>query len=47
MFFKKKYNVDTTRKSFSIEMYMEGQSHKPYFIALTLQKQIIIGLIKN
>ena len=35
------------RKSFSIEMYMGGLPHEPYFIALILQRQIIIGPMKN
>ena len=35
------------RKDFSIEIYTEGPSHKPYFIALTLQEQIVIGPTKN
>jgi len=28
-------------------MYLEGLPHKPYFIAFTLQEQIIIGPIKK
>jgi len=47
MFLEKKHNTDTMRKGFSIEMYMEGLPHEPYFIVLTLQKQIIIGLMKK
>ena len=35
------------RKDFSIEMYIKGPPHKPYFIVLTLQRQIIIGLMKK
>jgi len=33
-FLEKKYNVDTMRKGFSIEMYMGGPllPHEPYFI---------------
>ena len=47
MFLEKKHNTDMMRKGFSIEMYMEGLPHEPYFIVLTLQKQIIIGLMKK
>jgi len=43
----KKHNVDTTRKGFPIEMYLGGLPHEPYFIALTLQEQIIIGPTKK
>jgi len=43
----KKYNMDTTRKESPIKMYSEGPPHEPYFIALTLQGQIIIGPIKK
>ena len=46
-FFEKKYNIDTTRKCFPIEMYIGELPHEPYFIALTLQRQIIIGPIKK
>ena len=47
VFLEKKYNADTTRKGFSIKMYVGGPPHKPYFIMLTLQRQIIIGPIKK
>ena len=35
------------RKRFLIEMYMEEPPYEPYFIALTLQGQIIIGPTKK
>ena len=46
-FFKKKYNTDIIRKKFLIEMYIGELPHKPYFIALTLQEQIIVGPTKK
>jgi len=36
VFLEKKNNVDTTRKGFPIEMYIEGPLHKLYFVTLTL-----------
>jgi len=47
VFFKKKHNADTIRKGFPIKIYMGGPSYKPYFIALTLQGQIVIGPTKK
>jgi len=47
VFLEKKHNIDIIRKSFPIEMYMGGLPHEPYFIALILQRQIIIGPMKN
>ena len=47
MFLEKKHNLNTTRKGFSIKMYMEGPSHEPYFIVLTLWEQIIIEPMKK
>jgi len=44
---KQKHNADTTRKGLPIEIYSGSPSHKPYFITLTLQGQIIIGLTKK
>ena len=44
---KRKYNADTTRKGFPIEMYMGDLPHEPYFITLTLQGQLIMGPIKK
>ena len=35
------------RKEFLIEIYTEGSSHKPYFIVLTLQGQLIIRSTKK
>ena len=46
-FLKEKHNVDTTRKGFLIEIYMEGSPHKPYFIVLTLWEEIIIRPTKK
>ena len=36
-----------TRKGLPIKIYIGGPSHKLYFITLTLQGQIIIGLTKK
>jgi len=36
-----------TRQGFLIEMYTRKLSHELYFIALTLQGKIIIGLTKK
>jgi len=47
VFLKKKYNANTTRKGFPIEMYMRRLSHKPYLIVLTLWGQIIIEPTKK
>ena len=47
MFLKKKHNADTMRKDFPIKMYIEGPPYKPYFIMLTLQRQIIIESMKK
>ena len=46
-FLKKKHNADTTRKRFSIKMYMGGPPYELYFIMLTLWGEIIIGLTKK
>jgi len=46
-FLKQKHNADTTRQGFSIEMYIGGLLYKLYFIALTLQGEIIIELMKK
>jgi len=46
-FIKQKHNTNTTRQGFPIEMYTRGPSHKPYFITLTLQGEIIIGPTKK
>ena len=43
---QKKHNADTMR-GFSIEIYIGGPPYESYFIALTLQEQIIIGLTKK
>ena len=47
VFLEKKYNVDIMRKGFPIKMYVGGPPHKPYFITLTLQGQIIVGPTKK
>ena len=39
--------MDTTRKKLPIKMYSGSLPHKPYFITLILQEQIIIGPTKK
>ena len=46
-FIKQKYNSDTSWQGFPIEMYLDGLPHKLFFIALTLQKGIVIGPMKK
>ena len=46
-FLKIKHNADIIRREFSIKMYTGGSPYKPYFIALTSQDQIIVGLTKK
>ena len=46
-FLKKKYNTDTTRKRFPIEMYIRGLPYEPYFIVLTLQGKSSSDQLKN
>ena len=35
------------RKGFPIKIYIGGLPHEPYFIALTLQGQLIVGPTKK
>ena len=46
-FVKKKYNIETLRNRYLISIYQGGPPHKPYFIAIDNQKQVIIGLTKK
>ena len=46
-FLEQKHNTNITRKGFSIEIYTGWPPYEPYFITLTLQGQIIIGLTKK
>ena len=41
------YNKNTIKQGFFIEMYTGGLPHKPYFIVLTLQGEIIIEPTKK
>ena len=43
----KKYNLDTSRHGFSIEMFTGGLLHEFFFITLTLQEEIVIGPTKK
>ena len=42
-FLEQKHNIDISRNRFPISIYQEELSYKPYFIALSLQGQPIIG----
>ena len=42
-FLEQQQNTNTSRKGFPINMYLGEPPHKLYFIAMTLQGQIIIG----
>jgi len=44
---KASHNTDIMRKDFPIKIYMGGLPYEPYFIALTLQEQVIIGHTKQ
>ena len=43
MFLEKKHNIETSHNSSSISIYQGKPSHKPYFIAIDLKGQPIIG----
>ena len=38
-----KYNTETARNRYHIRMFQEGPPHKPFFIAINNQGQVIIG----
>ena len=38
-----KYNTKILRNSYPITIFQEGPLHKPYFIAINNQEQVIIG----
>jgi len=42
-----KYNTETARNGYPIVMFQGGSPHKPYFIAINNQEQIIIGPSKK
>jgi len=46
-FIKQKHNANMSKRGFPIEIFTEKLPHEPFFIALTLQEEIIIGLIKK
>jgi len=39
--------LDTSQHGFPIEIYSGGLLHEPFFIALTLRKEVVIGLTKK
>ena len=47
MLVENKHNTETLQNSYLIAMYQGGQPHKPYFIAINNQGQVIIGLNKK
>ena len=38
-----KHNMETSRNSYPITIYQGGSPHKPYFIAINNQGQVIIS----
>jgi len=40
---KEKHNTETLRNDYPITMYQGGPPHKPYFIAINNQGQVIIS----
>ena len=46
-FINQKYNTDTARNGYQIQMFQGGLLHKPYFIAIDNWDQIIIGPSKK
>ena len=46
-FIKQKHNTDISRREFPIEMFTGGLPHESFFIALTLQGEIIIRPTKK
>ena len=46
-FIKQKHNLNTSRWGLLIEMNTGGPPHEPFFIALTLQEEIVIGPINK
>ena len=42
-----KHNTKTSRSSYSIVMFQGGPPHKPFFIAIDNQEQVIIGSSKK
>ena len=42
-----KYNIETSRNRYYINMFQGGPPHKPFFITINNQGQVIIGLNKK
>jgi len=40
---EKKHNSETSRNDYPIVMFQGGPLHKPYFITIDNQEQVIIG----
>ena len=40
---EQRYNMKTSQNGFLISIYQEGPSHKPYFKAVNMEGQAIIG----
>jgi len=47
VFLEKKYNMDTVRNGYQINMFQGGPPHEPYFIAIDNRDQVIIGPSKK
>jgi len=42
-FVDNKYNTETSRNRYPINIFQEGPPHELYFIAINNQRQVIIG----
>ena len=42
-FVENKYNTETSRNRYPINMFQGGPSHEPYFITIDNWRQVIIG----
>jgi len=42
-FVENKYNTETSRNRYSINMFQEGPPYELYFIAIDNQEQVILG----
>ena len=47
VFVENKYNTETSRNRYPINMFQEGPPHKLYFIAIDNWGQVIIGSNKK
>ena len=38
-----RHSIETSQNRFPVSIYQGGSSHKPYFIAIDIKRQAIIG----